>query len=874
VKCRLCMTYHVLLLVTIQAFSVIIYQFFSRSLKTQRVMEFPALNEEAAALSHHIQDLDSFLIRAYAYFYHGGLINLVTAQTTALLNLAFMIALSTSLLLVDWVAVVRDCSESNCDGAIYDYVVSPWSRSRTMGAFSTLFVLFAFAYFCWKALRAIKIIVDARGMREFYEKKLFISQNDLLAQSWKDVVHAIASLPERVSVHPGGLSEAEVACRIMRKDNWLMALIRAGALDLRLPAWLWFLQGRNNSSNSIIGFSRCLEFCLQFIIVEHMYNPPFTATATATATATVGSNADAASVSPHSAHGTWLLGLLCRWSALATNSSNSSSKRRRGGHASTYLYHALSSVSDDSSSSEEEKEDEEGGDTKVMHNHKHHDESHRSSSGNTDPYEISSSFLSDPSALRSRFILVGTILLLLLPFMLAFQTLHFMLSNAAEFTGRHGSSGSSSDMGPSLGISHLCRWQSRRFNELPHQLDRRLNTACHFAGEYVSHRAFHQPSLLHAAQTICFVSGALTAVLLALSITCEGAILGLSLLPQTGAREGMAGGHNLLWLLGVCSAIYATTRSYSHPARQGRIIRTTLPPSSSSSFIKSASASASASAGDDIDDSGAVLGDERDEWRMECREILCQWCVCVRCPQPPANLSLSDLRYYHKRVISMFPHKVSLFVQEILSAAHTPLLLLSGISSEQSCQRIVEFVAEHKQWSPRLGDLVLGSSPSFSTPSLVSAPGTNLSPNFPAATTSSTTAATANERVLGTRRGTPNYYTLPATTSNHGSDQLSSSGDNEFAAAGSRAGANLPTHSEEGEDHLSASGFADDGSSAATAAGDPSSSSSLQQQQQQQQHLNPSCSGLLRTVLRDEGIDYSVDEAYWRALAQAAVDPH
>ena len=147
-------------------------------------MNLPALVEEDGSNLHrqsHIEDLDEFFKNAYAYFYHKGL-DYVAVAIAEITNLAFTIFFSVFALLLDWNAVLHDCSSSveaqrQCHGALSDYIVMPWSRQISVfyGVFILMYMLLFVCYLVWKILRAVKLISEGVSMRKFFEHKLYVA---------------------------------------------------------------------------------------------------------------------------------------------------------------------------------------------------------------------------------------------------------------------------------------------------------------------------------------------------------------------------------------------------------------------------------------------------------------------------------------------------------------------------------------------------------------------------------------------------------------------------------------------------------------------------------------------------------------------------
>ena len=91
-------------------------------------------------------------------------------------------------------------------------------------------------------------------------------------------------------------------------------------------------------------------------------------------------------------------------------------------------------------------------------------------------------------------------------------------------------------------------WKFREFNELPHIFEARINKSLDPANKYLS--LFHNPLMTIIARCITYICGAIVATLLLISLFEQGAFLYVKV-----------GDHNLLWHLGIFSAMFAGARS-------------------------------------------------------------------------------------------------------------------------------------------------------------------------------------------------------------------------------------------------------------------------------------------------------------------------
>ncbi|KAF3351835.1 hypothetical protein VdG2_00037 [Verticillium dahliae VDG2] len=138
--------------------------------------------------------------------------------------------------------------------------------------------LFVF-YFIWKA---VQFSVDTRRlitMRNFYVHLLEIPEQDMQTVSWQDIVARIMALRDAnpntalnmtrtqrdwIRAHSKErLDAVDIASRLMRKDNYLIAMINKDVLDMTLP--IPFMQNRQF-------FSGTLQWWLYFSVIDLIFD--------------------------------------------------------------------------------------------------------------------------------------------------------------------------------------------------------------------------------------------------------------------------------------------------------------------------------------------------------------------------------------------------------------------------------------------------------------------------------------------------------------------------------------------------------------------------------------------------------------------------
>ena len=187
-----------------------------------------------------VSNLDQFFSTMYSYYYSKGLPTMCVTGITNLLTLGFTIVLSTCLFaLVDYAALLECRDESSCH-ALGDYVTREMlSRYPVRGALAMCYFALFFAYWAWSAVSLALSLRDAAEMHRFFVERLGVSTRELQTMTWHEVVERVVRLQEsgeyKIAIHRRALSAHDIACRVMRKENYLIAFINQGILALHVP---------------------------------------------------------------------------------------------------------------------------------------------------------------------------------------------------------------------------------------------------------------------------------------------------------------------------------------------------------------------------------------------------------------------------------------------------------------------------------------------------------------------------------------------------------------------------------------------------------------------------------------------------------------
>jgi autophagy-related protein 9 len=219
----------------------------------------------------NITNLDSFMQDVYDYYRGNGLWCILLDRVLHLVEVGFIVAFLTFLTqCIDYSKFPHSKSMGQ--------VLVPQCTKKMSGLWNFGLWIFVF-YFIWKAIQIPLDIRRLLHLRDFYSHLLGIPEHDMQTVSWQDVVVRIMALRDQNPKTAGHLTARQrkwlgsqskerldahdIANRLMRRENFLIALINKDILDLTIP--LPFLKGRQY-------LSRLLEWTLNFSIMDYVFD--------------------------------------------------------------------------------------------------------------------------------------------------------------------------------------------------------------------------------------------------------------------------------------------------------------------------------------------------------------------------------------------------------------------------------------------------------------------------------------------------------------------------------------------------------------------------------------------------------------------------
>lgn len=219
----------------------------------------------------NVDNLDSFMQDVYDYYRGNGFWCILLDRFLHLIEIGFIAMFLTFL-----TQCVNYSKIPN--SKIMDQILVPQCTKTMSGTWNFALWVTTF-YWIWKA---IQIPLDMRRLsiiRNFFVNLLGIPEHDMQTVSWQDVVARIMELrdsnPKTADrAKPGArkwlgnqskerLDAHDIANRLMRRENFVIALINKDILDLSIP--LPFLNGRQF-------LSRLLEWTLNFSIMDFVFD--------------------------------------------------------------------------------------------------------------------------------------------------------------------------------------------------------------------------------------------------------------------------------------------------------------------------------------------------------------------------------------------------------------------------------------------------------------------------------------------------------------------------------------------------------------------------------------------------------------------------
>ncbi|KAI0148518.1 autophagy protein Apg9 [Xylariaceae sp. FL1272] len=227
----------------------------------------------------NVSNLDVFVRDVYDYYLGAGLWCIMLDRLLHLLKVFFVTSLLTLLSqCVDYTKIRQSKSLTE--------IMIPQCTKHMWGVWNLSLWICSF-YFVWKSIQWILDIPRLMHIRDFYVYLLDIPEADMQTVSWQDVVSKVTGLreqnaktakditpsqrkflfgqagPHTTSQSKERLDASDIANRLMRRENYIIALFNKDILNLTAP-----IPFVNNKQL----FSKSLEWTVQFGVLDLIFD--------------------------------------------------------------------------------------------------------------------------------------------------------------------------------------------------------------------------------------------------------------------------------------------------------------------------------------------------------------------------------------------------------------------------------------------------------------------------------------------------------------------------------------------------------------------------------------------------------------------------
>lgn len=228
----------------------------------------------------NVYNLDAFLQEVYAYYEGKGIYSIALARGLNLLTVGFVIGFSTFLLGCINYSRLQHQKSTQLSDVIVERCVSKFS------GFTLLFFLLFTAFYVWQIISFVMGISRLVDMYNFYTYLLKIPDADIQTISWSEIVRRIGLIREEnplTAISSKGsrnhddtttakLDAHDIANRIMRQENYLIALFNKELLDLRTPLPYIFKKFLTEEEGKGKVLTQALEWNLRFCLMEYLFD--------------------------------------------------------------------------------------------------------------------------------------------------------------------------------------------------------------------------------------------------------------------------------------------------------------------------------------------------------------------------------------------------------------------------------------------------------------------------------------------------------------------------------------------------------------------------------------------------------------------------
>ncbi|KAF2862999.1 APG9-domain-containing protein [Piedraia hortae CBS 480.64] len=218
----------------------------------------------------NVSNLDAFLREVYHYYVNHGIWSIFLKRTITLLTEAFVFSFAMFL------STCIDYSKIPAGKKMEDVLIPKCMAKASWIKNAAVFIFIV--YWCLKLVSSFKDCRRLYHMHNFFQHVLGINDEDIQTATWVEVVDGLVKIKDAniATAKPGSarkytryaksqqrLDAESIANRLMRQENYCIAMYNKDILDMALP--LPFVGSRQF-------FSKSLEWCINLCLTNFIFD--------------------------------------------------------------------------------------------------------------------------------------------------------------------------------------------------------------------------------------------------------------------------------------------------------------------------------------------------------------------------------------------------------------------------------------------------------------------------------------------------------------------------------------------------------------------------------------------------------------------------
>ncbi|KAJ8920681.1 hypothetical protein NQ315_004820 [Exocentrus adspersus] len=210
---------------------------------------------------NHIEDLDSFFSRVYRYHHRHGFRCILLSDLFEILQFIFVVWLTVWLIHgIDYEILFNPKLDHKV--TLYEIIRSVGETVDNFTYLTWFSVILAFIVLFFKCIHKFYQILQFWDIKQFYNIALEIHDHELDNVNWHEIQTKIIAvqLEQQMCIHKRELTELDIYHRILRQENYMIALINKRLLPPRLKVpflgeWIYWTKTLKYSVQALLFWS-------------------------------------------------------------------------------------------------------------------------------------------------------------------------------------------------------------------------------------------------------------------------------------------------------------------------------------------------------------------------------------------------------------------------------------------------------------------------------------------------------------------------------------------------------------------------------------------------------------------------------------------